>query len=341
MPDTNRRIVLARRPVGEPVEADFALETAPVPEPRDGQVLCRVVWLSLDPYMRGRMNEAKSYAPSVALGAPMVGTAVCKVAASRDRAFAPGDWVFGPTGWQDWAALPGRALRKLDPARAPVTTALSVLGMPGLTAYAGLNEIGRPKPGETVAVAAAAGAVGSIVGQLAKAAGCRAVGIAGGADKCAFVTDTLGFDACIDRRRPDFAAALAAACPNGIDVYFENVGGAVFEAVLPLLNTFARVPLCGLVSTYNLTAAPPGPDRTPALMRTLLTNRITIRGFIVIDFEHLRPAFEARAATLIAEGKLRWREDIVDGLENAPRGLIGLLRGENFGKRIVRVAAEG
>ncbi|MGE0744617.1 MAG: NADP-dependent oxidoreductase [Rhodospirillales bacterium] len=339
MPETNRRIVLARRPVGEPAETDFALESAPAPTPRDGQVLCRVAWLSLDPYMRGRMNDAKSYAPSVALGATMVGTAVGRVVDSRDPGFAPGDWVFGPTGWQDYAALPGRALRKLDASRAPVTTALHVLGMPGHTAYAGLTEIGRPKPGETVVVAAAAGAVGSVVGQLAKAAGCRAVGIAGGADKCAFVTDALGFDACVDRRGPDFPAALAAACPGGIDVYFENVGGAVFEAVLPLLNPFARVPLCGLISSYNLAAPPPGPDRAPAMLRTLLTNRITIRGFIVIDFEHLRPAFEAHAAALIAQGRLRWREDIVEGLENAPRGLIGLLRGENFGKRIVRVAA--
>jgi len=332
----NRRWVLARRPTGEPAAADFRIEETPVPAPGEGGVLVRTLVLSIDPYMRGRMNATRSYAPAVEIGAPMVGTAVARVEVSRDPALAPGDLVLAQTGWQDYATAPARRLRKLDPADPPPSTALHVLGMPGHTAYAGLLEIGRPAPGETVVVAAAAGPVGSAVGQIARIKGARAVGIAGGAEKCAHVTGTLGFDACIDRRAPDFAARLAAACPDGIDVYFENVGGAVFDAVVPLLKPFARVPLCGLVSQYNET--PPGPDRLAATMRTFLSNRITVRGFIVIDFAALEPAFLAEASVWVRDGRLRWREDVADGLEAAPRVLAGVLRGDNFGKALVRVA---
>ena len=255
------------------------LKQGSVPEPGDGEVLMRTRWLSLDPYMRGRMSAAKSYAKPVEVGATMVGGTVGEVVASRNPNFAVGDIVMGYGGWQDYAVANGSGLRKLDPAAAPVSTALGVLGMPGMTAYAGLLEIGRPKAGETVAVAAASGAVGSVVGQIAKIKGCRAVGIAGGPDKCRFVVEELGFDACVDHRAGDFVRQLEAACPAGIDVYFENVGGAVQQAVWPLLNDFARVPVCGLISQYSATTPMPGPD-----MFSVLRKRLTLRGFIVWDF---------------------------------------------------------
>ncbi len=334
----NRQIALATRPQGEPKESDFRLIESPVPEPGSGQMRLRTLYLSLDPYMRGRMNAGPSYAPAVEVGGVMVGGTVCRVEASNLDQFQVGDIVVAYTGWQDYALSDGRGVHKLDPNFAPVTTALGVLGMPGMTAWTGLRNIGQPQPGETVVVAAASGPVGSVVGQLAKIKGCTAVGIAGGERKCRYVVDELGLDACIDHRRGDFADQLRAACPQGIDVYFENVGGAVFDAVLPLLNTFARVPVCGLVSQYNATEPPRGVDRVPQLMQQVLTKRWTLRGFIVFDFAGQQSDFLAEVGPWVRQGRIKYREDIIEGLENAPRGLIGLLRGENFGKTLVRVA---
>jgi len=288
--------------------------------------------------MRGRMSDAPSYAKPVGIGEAMEGGTVSEVAASNNDRFADGDIVLGHSGWQTHALSNGAGLRKLDPKLAPVSTALGVLGMPGMTAYCGLLEIGKPQAGETVVVAAASGAVGSVVGQIAKIKDARAVGIAGGADKCRYVKDELGFDDCLDHRAPDFAARLKAACPKGIDVYFENVGGVVFDAVLPLLNPFARIPVCGLIAQYNATELPPGPDRLPLLMRNVLTKRLAIRGFIVSDFAARQGDFLRDVSQWVKEGRIKYREDIVEGLENAPATLIGLLKGKNFGKQLVRLA---
>lgn len=337
----NRQITLAARPKGEPRESDFRLVETPIPEPGPGQMRLRTLYLSLDPYMRGRMNAGPSYAPPVEIGQVMGGGTVSRVEVSNVPGFREGDLVEAYAGWQDDALSDGRGVRKLDPTIAPVTTALGVLGMPGMTAWTGLMNIGQPKPGETVVVAAASGAVGSVVGQLAKIKGCRAAGIAGGEQKCRYVVEELGLDACVDHRAPDFAEKLGAACPAGIDVYFENVGGPVFDAVLPLLNKFARVPVCGLIAHYNDTRPPEGPDRLPRLMSQVLVKRLTLRGFIVFDFASQQGDFLAEVAPMVRDGRIRYREHVVDGLENAPRALIGLLRGENFGKVIVRVAAEG
>ena len=337
----NRQIQLASRPMGAPTAANFHLATSPVPSAGPGQVLLRTVFLSLDPYMRGRMSDAASYAAPVAIGATMVGATVCRVETSQHADYAVGDWVLANTGWQDYALSDGTGLTKLDPKLAPPSYSLGVLGMPGFTAYMGLLDIGAPKAGETVVVAAATGAVGSVVGQIAKLKGCRVVGIAGGAQKCKSAVDELGFDACIDHHSPDLPALLAAACPKGIDVYFENVGGKVFDAVLPLLNTAARVPVCGLIANYNATTLPDGPDRSPLLMRTLLTKRIRMQGFIIFDdYGHRYPEFAKEMGQWLQQGNVTFREDIVDGLENAPQAFIGLLEGKNFGKLIVRVAAD-
>lgn len=341
MPDEiNRRIVLAARPVGAPRESDFRLEEAPRPSARAGEMVCRTIWLSLDPYMRGRMSDAPSYAPSVALGGLMVGGTVGRVVESRLRGFAVGDYVVGYGGWQDYWTSDGRGVRKLDPESAPLSTALGVLGMPGMTAYVGLGVIGQPKEGETVVVAAASGAVGSVVGQIAKLRGCRAVGIAGGPEKCRYVVEELGFDTCVDHRAGDFIETLRAACPKGVDIYFENVGGRVFEAVFPLLNEFARIPVCGLIAHYNATSPPPGPDTLPRVMRAVLTKRLTFRGFLVFDFHDLEPDFLKEVGRWVRDGVVRYREDVIEGLENAPRGFIGLLEGRNFGKLLVRVAPD-
>jgi NADPH-dependent curcumin reductase len=329
----NWQIVLKSRPEGMPGLDNFALAQAAIPEPGDGEVLMRTLYLSLDPYMRGRMSAAKSYAKPAEVGQPMVGGTVGEIVASRHPKYAAGDIVAGFGGWQEYALSNGAGLRKLDPAAAPVSTALGVLGMPGMTAYVGLIEIGQPEPGETVAVAAASGAVGSVVGQIAKIRGCRAVGIAGGADKCRYVADMLGFDACVDHRSPDFRDALVAACPAGIDVYFENVGGAVQHTVWPLLNDFARIPVCGLIAQYNLTTPMPGPD-----MFTVLRKRLLLRGFIVSDFAVKQGDFLREAGEWVRSGRLKYREDIVDGLENAPAAFLGMLQGKNFGKTLVRVA---
>jgi len=335
----NRRIVLASRPQGAPTEANFRLETAPVPEPGEGEVVLRTVWLSLDPYMRGRMSDAPSYVPPVGIGEVMVGGTVSRVVASRASGFAEGDLVEGRTGWQEYAVLEPKGLRKLPKDGPPSSTALGVLGMPGMTAWVGLANIGQPKPGETVVVAAASGPVGSMVGQIARLRGARAVGVAGGPDKCAYVR-SLGFDDCIDHRDPAMPQRLAEACPKGIDVYYENVGGAVWEAVLPLLNPFARVPVCGLIANYNMTELPPGPDRTPQIMRAVLTKRLRIQGFIVFDFANQQDAFLREAGAWLAEGKIKHREDVTEGLENAPRAFLGMLKGANFGKTLVRVGPD-
>jgi NADPH-dependent curcumin reductase len=329
----NRQIVLTSRPEGTPGLDNFALAQTVIPEPGDGEVLMRTLFLSLDPYMRGRMSAAKSYAKPAEVGQPMVGGTVGEIVTSRHPKYAAGDIVQGFGGWQEYALSNGVGLRKLDPAAAPVSTALGVLGMPGMTAYVGLIEVGQPKSGETVVVAAASGAVGAVVGQIAKIRGCRAVGIAGGADKCRYVADTLGFDACVDHRAPGFRDALAAACPAGIDVYFENVGGAVQQTVWPLLNDFARIPVCGLIAQYNLATPMAGPD-----MFTVLRKRLLLRGFIVWDFAAKQGDFLRDAGEWVRSGRLKYREDIVDGLENAPAAFLGMLQGKNFGKMLVRVA---
>ncbi|MBW8366559.1 MAG: NADP-dependent oxidoreductase [Arenimonas sp.] len=337
----NRRIVLANRPRGAPTAADFRIENASVPDPGTGQVLLRTLYLSLDPYMRGRMSDAPSYAAPVSLGDVMVGGTVSRVEASRHDGFNVGDLVLGYAGWQDYALSDGKGLTTLPTEQSHPSLALGVLGMPGFTGYMGLLDIGRPQAGETVVVAAASGPVGSVVGQVAKIKGCTVVGIAGGAQKCRYVVDELGFDACIDHRAPDLPRSLAAACPKGIDVYFENVGGAVFDAVLPLLNAKARVPVCGLVAAYNATELPPGPDRLGLLVGTLLRKRITMQGFIVFDDYAPRfPEFTAAMGEWVQAGKVKVREDIVSGLENAPEAFIGLLEGKNFGKLVVQLAHE-
>jgi NADPH-dependent curcumin reductase CurA len=337
MPETARRIVLASRPVGEPKPSDFRPEEFAVPQPGPGEILLRTKFLSLDPYMRGRMSDAPSYAKPVGVGEVMEGGTVSEVVASNNDKYAVGDIVLAHTGWQTHALSKGAGLRKLDPSVAPVSTALGVLGMPGMTAYAGLLEIGQPKEGETVVVAAASGAVGSVVGQIARIKGARAVGIAGGADKCRYVKDELGFDACVDHRTADFPEQLKAACPKGVDVYFENVGVPIFDAVLPLFNTFARIPVCGVIAQYNMTELPPGPDRVPLLLRNVLTKRLTMRGFIVTDFAAKFPDFIRDMPQWIKEKRIKYREDIAEGLENAPQTFMGLLKGKNFGKQLVRV----
>lgn len=335
----NQQILLASRPTGMPVPENFRIVQTPVPEPANGQLLLEILYLSLDPYMRGRMDDAKSYAKPVDIGAVMEGGTVARVLASKHPDYTTGDIVLSHSGWQRYALSDGENLRKLDPALAPISTALGVLGMPGFTAWAGLLQIGQPKPGETVVVAAASGAVGSAVGQIARIKGARAVGIAGGPEKCAFVRDELGFDAVIDHRAPDFAQQLADACPKGIGVYFENVGGQVWDAVFPLLNDFARIPVCGLISQYNaLPQAEPGADKLALVMRDVLKKSLTIRGFIQREFAALRPSFLREAGQWIEDGRLRYREDIVDDLERAPAAFIDLLQGRNFGKLVIKVA---
>ncbi len=336
----NRQVLLAARPVGAPKDSDFEIAERPLPEAGEGEILCRTIYLSLDPYMRGRMNEAKSYAPSVNLGEVMVGGAVSEVLQSHRPDFAPGDIVFAYSGWQSHWASDGKGVRKVDPSLAPISTALGVLGMPGMTAYTGLMNIGQPKEGETLVTAAASGAVGAIVGQIAKIKGCRTVGIAGSAKKCRYVVEELGFDQCLDHHDPDLPAALAAACPDGVDIYFELVGGPVFEAVLPLFNTFARVPVCGLIAHYNATELPAGPNKVPLLMRASLSNRLRIQGFIVWDYAAQEQEFLDRVSGWIREGRVKYKEDFVEGLENAPRAFQGLLRGENFGKLAVKVGPD-
>jgi NADPH-dependent curcumin reductase CurA len=333
-----RQIVLAARPQGRLQLTDFRLEETAIPTPGAGELLLHVQYLSLDPYMRRRMDDRGSYAALTPLGDVMPGESVATVVASRHPGYSGGDIVLAHTGWRTHALSDRADLRRLDPAVAPITTGLGVLGMPGFTAYGGLRVIGKPKVGETVVAAAASGPVGSLVGQLAKLSGARAVGIAGGPEKCAYVTEELRFDAAVDHKAADFPARVAAACPSGIDVYFENVGGTVWQAVLPLLNNFARVPVSGLIAQYNAADAGDGPDRLPATMRQILTKSLTIRGFINYEFaaEHF-PSFLREVSAGIADGRIRFREDLVDGLEKAPEAFIGMLEGRNFGKLIVQI----
>jgi NADPH-dependent curcumin reductase len=337
----NRQILLASRPGGEPSEENFKLAETEIPKPAPGQVLLRTIYLSLDPYMRGRMNPGPSYAPRVEIGEVMVGRSVCEVIESNVPDYRPGEIVLAASGWQDYSLANSEMVQKIDRSLGPISYALGVLGMPGLTAYTGLLNIGKPRPGETIVVAAASGAVGSVVGQIGKIKGCRVVGVAGGQQKCTFVQEELGFDICIDHRKPELGEKLKAACPNGIDIYFENVGGAVFDAVLPLLNNFARVPVCGLIAHYNDADLPPGPDRVPLLMRSILFKRLTFSGFIVMDHLSQFPEFVGEMAVWLREGRIKYREDVTDGLENAPRELIRLLKGGNFGKKIIRVRPLG
>ncbi|MGA9746701.1 MAG: NADP-dependent oxidoreductase [Nocardioides sp.] len=334
------QIRLASRPVGEPDADTFESVTVDLPGLEEGQVLLRTLWLSLDPYMRGRLSAAKSYAAPVEVGDVIVGGTVCEVVESRNERHPVGTTVLAYTGWQTHAVSDGRGLRRLDPDAAPVSTALGVLGMPGFTAYAGLLEIGRPKADETVVVAAATGPVGSAVGQIAKLRGARAVGIAGGPDKCRALIEEFGFAAAVDHRSPTFVEDLAEATRDGIDVYFENVGGAVFDAVWPRLNTYARVPVCGLVANYNATSAPGGPDRLPRLVGSILTRSLTVRGFIQDEFTRSHGAdFLRDMSGWVADGSVRYREDVAEGLASAPEAFVGMLRGRNFGKQLVRVAA--
>jgi NADPH-dependent curcumin reductase CurA len=336
----NRRIVLAARPQGAANLDCFRLESVPIGTPREGEVLLRTLWLSLDPYMRGRMSDAPSYAAPVAIGAVMTGGTVARVEKSLHAGFRVGDLVLAGSGWQEYAVSTGGDLVKLPDGMTSPSQALGVLGMPGFTAYVGLLDIGRPQPDETVVVAAATGAVGSVVGQLAKLKGCRAVGVAGGPEKCAWATGQLGFDACLDHHSPDFARHLAEACPRGVDVYYENVGGKVFRAVLPLLNAHARIPVCGLISQYNELPQPPSGDSASALLRAILVKRLTVRGFIISDgHDHRRAEFLESMGGWLRSGKVRYREDVIDGLERAPGAFLGLLAGRNFGKLVVRVGA--
>ena len=337
---SNRRVVLAQRPKGLPNENTLRLEQTDIPQASEGEIVLRTVFLSLDPYMRGRMNDAKSYAEPVKIGEVMTGQVVAQVVESRLDGFETGDYVLAGSGWQDYAVSDGTEVMNLGKKPQNPSWSLGIMGMPGYTAYAGLLHIGEPKPGETVVVAAASGPVGATVGQIAKIKGCRVVGIAGGADKCAHVINTLGFDACIDHKAADFSEQLKAACPDGIDVYFENVGGKVLYAVLPLLNPFARMPVCGVASWYNLTGLPEGPDFGPAIMGAVLRMKVKMQGFIIFDSfpESTYKEFVRDMSEWLAEGKIRYKEQMVEGLENAPAALNDLLLGNSFGKMVVKVA---
>ncbi len=335
------QVRLARRPHGEPGDDTYDFVEHELPALAEGQVLLRVVYLSLDPYMRGRMSDAPSYAAPVEIGDVMVGGTVCVVEESRHPEWTTGDMVLSYSGWQTHAISDGQGLRRLDPSVVPVSTAVGVMGMPGFTAYAGLLEIGRPQPGETVVVAAATGPVGSAVGQIAKVKGARAVGIAGGPEKRQALLDEFGFDVALDHRSPTFADDLKAAVPDGIDVYFENVGGTVAREVFKRMNLYGRVPVCGLVADYNATSAPEGPNRLPGFMRLVLSKSLTVRGFIQNEFTatHGRD-FVRDMSAWVADGSVRYREDVAEGLDSAPEAFRGLLTGRNFGKQLVRVSAD-
>jgi NADPH-dependent curcumin reductase len=333
-----QRIVLASRPLGAPTLDNFRLESGPIPVPAKGQLLVRTLYLSLDPYMRGRMSSVPAYAQPVAIGDTMEGEVVAEVVKSRSPAYREGDLVRSMVGWRTHATVRPENVRRVLDGAAPLTASLGVLGMPGFTAYIGMKVIGQPKEGETLAVSAASGPVGSLVGQLAKLAGARAIGIASGTVKCQYLVTTLGFDAAVDRHAEDFARALQDVCPDGIDIYFENTGGAIWPAVLPLLNRYARVPVCGLVALYN-GVQQTGRDWWSDTVLTVLRRSLLIRGFNNSEFasEHY-DQFLQQIGPLVACGEIRYREDIVEGLEAAPRAFIGMLEGRNFGKLIVKVA---
>jgi NADPH-dependent curcumin reductase CurA len=340
---TAKHIALASRPKGVPTLDNFRFEDKEMPKAGPGQVTLRTIWLSLDPYMRGRMNDEKSYADPVPIGGTMEGGCVCEVIASNNDAFKVGDIVVGRTGWATHGISDGSGIRKVDPSLAPISTALGVLGMPGMTAWVGLNEIGKMKSGDTVLISAATGAVGGLAGQLAKANGCTVIGVAGGAEKCAFAVEELGFDACLDHKAAangrDLGAQIRAVAPQGIDVYFENVGGKTLEAVVPNMNTFGRVAVCGMIAWYSgegIAEAPP----VPFVWRTILTQRLQVRGFIVGDHQASAGDFFKQVAPMVAGGKIKFRETVAEGLENAPQAFLNLLKGENFGKQLVRVGAD-
>ena len=329
--------MLASRPKGAPTDDNFRLEEIAKPAVGEGQVLLRSIYLSLDPYMRGRMSDAPSYAPPVAIDEVMVGATVCQIEDSRNPDFERGEWVLGYSGWQLYAVSDGSGLTRLGKNPEKPSFALGIMGMPGFTAYMGLLDIGKPKPGDTLVVAAATGPVGATVGQIGKLNGCRVVGVAGGAEKCSYAKEALGFDECLDHKDPDFADTLKQACPEGIDIYFENVGGKVFDGVLPLLNVGARIPVCGLVSRYNATRLPDGPDRLSVLMGTILVKRIKVQGFIIFDdYGHRYDEFAQNMKEMLGTGKIRYREQVVEGLENAPQPFMGMLEGKNFGKVIIK-----
>lgn len=337
-PIQNERIVLVSRPKGEPKDENFRLEKVDIPTLNDGQILLKTMYISLDPYMRGRMSDGPSYAAPVALGDVMVAGTISQVVESKNVKFQVGEWIFSGNGWQQYAVVEEDQCKSLGMHPEMPSWALGILGMPGFTAYMGLLDIGQPKAGETLVVAAATGPVGATVGQIAKLKGCRTVGIAGGEEKCRYAVETLGFDQCINHYDADFAQQLKDAVPNGIDIYFENVGGKVFDAVLPLLNTAARVPVCGVVSQYNHQDLLHNNDRLPTFMMDLIKKRIRVQGFIIFDdyAEHY-PAFYEEMSSWLKAGKIKYKEDVVEGLENTVNAFIGLLNGKNFGKLVVKL----
>ena len=334
----NTKILLNERPHGEPNLGNFKTVQEDIRTPKDGEVLLKTIYMSLDPYMRGRMNDAKSYAKPVEIGEVMEAGALSQVMESKSNLFKVGDFVEGRTGWQDNPTVNEKELRLIDPEMAPLSTSIGVLGMPGTTAYVGMHNFAKPQEGETLVVSAASGAVGATVGQIGKIYGCRVIGVAGTDDKCEFTKTELGFDDCVNYKDPDFKEKLKSPCPDGVDIYWENVGGVTFDTVMPLLNDYARIPVCGLISLYNATSIKGGEkDRLPLLFRQILTKRMMIKGFIVFNHYDQREESILALSKWIREGKIKYKEDFVEGLENAPNAFIGLLNGKNFGKLVVKV----
>lgn len=332
----NRQVILAARPIGLPKSSDFKIETAPVPEPAAGQILVRNLWMSVDPYMRGRMSDRKSYAPSFQVGEPMEGRAVGQVVKSNHPRVKEGAAVSSMLGWREYFVAPAESVNLLDPSF-PLSSYLGVLGIPGFTGWYGLTHIGRPKSGETLVVSGAAGATGSLVVQLGKILGCRVVGTAGSDDKCAYLTRELGADVAINYKKSEaLLPSLREACPKGIDVYFENVGGPLLDMVLTLVNPFARIPLCGMISQYNLDPPDPG----PRYLFSMIGNRVLMQGFIISDHLSLYPEFLAEVGGWLKSGRIKRDETVVEGIENAPKAFLGLFAGDNVGKMIVRLAPE-